>query len=191
MPIKAIIWDIGGVIARTEDLRPRDQLAADLGVTRDHLNNLFFSEISKIPNVEILHDLQLDRLCIVSFYVPDIHFNLIVRLLSDRFGIQTRGGCSCAGTYGHLLLGVDEATSEAITCQIDEGDLSQKPGWVRVSLHPTTTNAEVITITNAIKEVINNIKTWEQDYQFDPQYGDFFPKKNQTDPISLEDFDCY
>ena len=43
MPIKAVIWDIGGVIARTEDLAPRDQLAAELGVTRDHLNCIFFS----------------------------------------------------------------------------------------------------------------------------------------------------
>jgi len=43
MPIKAVFWDIGGVIARTEDLNPRDQLAADLGITRAYLNDLFFS----------------------------------------------------------------------------------------------------------------------------------------------------
>jgi len=173
-------------------IKLKEEMGTDKILQREkELNNLFYSEISKIPKVKILHNLQLERLCIVSFYVTDIHFNLIVRLLSDRFGIQTRGGCSCAGTYGHLLLGVDEATSEAITCQIDEGDLSQKPGWVRVSLHPTSTNAEVITIISAIKDIINNIKTWEQDYQFDPKYGDFFPKKNQPDPISLDDFDCY
>ena len=62
-----------------------------------------------------------DRLGIVSFYVEDLHYNLIVKLLNDRFGIQVRGGCSCAGTYGHYLLHVDPRRSGQITDKIDHG----------------------------------------------------------------------
>ncbi len=152
------------------------------------LVELFCSELSQIPSLEILHKQQNNRLCVISLYVLDIHFNLIVRLLSDRFGIQTRGGCSCAGTYGHILLGVDEKTSQEITCQIDEGDLTRKPGWVRVSMHPTSTDAEAKFIANAIKQIIENIKKWEKDYQFDPAIGDYFPKKKVAGFLSLNDF---
>ncbi len=79
----------------------------------------------------------------VSFYIDDLHFNLGVKLLNDKFGIQTRGGCSCAGTYGHYLLNIDPGRSHHITDLIDKGDYSEKPGWIRVSLHPTMTDEEV------------------------------------------------
>jgi len=157
----------------------------------EELCDLFFSELSRIPNLHILHDQLKERLCMISFYVTDIHFNLIVRLLSDRFGIQSRGGCSCAGTYGHILLGVDESTSESITCQIDAGDLSRKPGWVRVSLHPTTTDNEVVFIANSIKSILENIELWELDYQFDCSLGDYIPKQKNEDFLSLKAFDTY
>ncbi len=120
--------------------------------------------------------------------MPNIHYNLIVRLLSDRFGIQTRGGCSCAGTYGHILLGVDEQTSEEITCQIDQGDLSRKPGWVRVSLHPTTTDSEAKFIADCISQIVGNIRLWEKDYQFDSSMGDYLPIKTVAPSVSLDDF---
>lgn len=152
------------------------------------LVSLMYNELSKIPNLEILHKQHKDRLCVISFYVPDIHYNLIVRLLSDRFGVQTRGGCSCAGTYGHILLGVDEQTSEEITCQIDQGDLSRKPGWVRVSLHPTTTDSEAKFIADCISQIVGNIRLWEKDYQFDPSMGDYLPIKTVAPSVSLDDF---
>jgi selenocysteine lyase/cysteine desulfurase len=152
------------------------------------LVSLMYSELSKIPKLEILHKQHKERLCVISFYVPNIHYNLIVRLLSDRFGIQTRGGCSCAGTYGHILLGVDEQTSEEITCQIDQGDLSRKPGWVRVSLHPTTTDSEAKFIADCISQIVGNIRLWEKDYQFDPSMGDYLPIKTVAPTVSLDDF---
>ena len=104
------------------------------------------------------------RLGAISFYVDDIHYNLIVKLLNDRYGVQTRGGCSCAGTYGHYLLHVDPQRSKRITDKIDQGDLSEKPGWVRMSIHPTMTNDELYLITNAIKEIVENIDDWQNDY---------------------------
>ena len=98
-----------------------------------------------------------ERLGAISFYVEDIHYNLLVKLLNDRFGIQVRGGCSCAGTYGHYLLHVDPLHSKQITDKINAGDLSEKPGWVRMSIHPTMTNEELYLIINALKEIVKNI----------------------------------
>ncbi len=100
----------------------------------------------------------------------------MVRLLNDRFGIQMRGGCSCAGTYAHYLLHLDPNRSKRITDKIDRGDLSEKPGWVRMSLHPTMKNEEVNFITNAIKETINNIDNWSKDYEYSPKTNEFYNK---------------
>ena len=116
--------------------------------------------------MHILADNVEQRLGIISFYIDKIHFNLIVKLLNDRFGIQVRGGCSCAGTYGHYLLHIDQYVSKRITDKIDTGDLSEKPGWIRLSLHPTTSNQELYFILNAIKEIAGNIKKWEKDYAY-------------------------
>ena len=115
-----------------------------------------------------------NRLGAISFYVDDIHYNLIVRLLNDRYGIQTRGGCSCAGTYGHYLLHVDPQRSKRITDKIDIGDLSEKPGWVRMSIHPTMTNEELYLITTAIKEIVDNIDEWQKDYTYDIHKNEFY-----------------
>ncbi|TFH20393.1 MAG: aminotransferase class V-fold PLP-dependent enzyme, partial [Bacteroidia bacterium] len=89
--------------------------------------------LRSIKGIEILANNVDDRLGVISFYHPDIHFNLFVKLLNDRFGVQTRGGCACAGTYGHFLLEVSYDQSEEITEKISHGDLSEKPGWVRWS----------------------------------------------------------
>jgi selenocysteine lyase/cysteine desulfurase len=149
---------------------------------------LLCHELGQIPQVNVLHSSNSNRLCMISFYIIEIHYNLIVRILSDRFGIQSRGGCSCAGTYGHILLGVDHDASCAITNMIDEGDLSLKPGWVRISLHPTSTNAEAKFIADSIRAIIENIKEWEKDYQFSSSLGDFVPVKTEDPVISLADF---
>ncbi len=170
-------------------IKVKDQMGIDkIHLRERELVKLFFSEISKVPSINVLHDKPKHRLSIFSIYIKDIHFNLIVRILSDRFGIQTRGGCSCAGTYGHILLDVDETTSSSITCQIDEGDLSNKPGWVRISLHPTSTDEELMSIIDALKEIVANISTWEKDYEFDSCLGDYIPKVKQPRYLTLEDF---
>ena len=117
-----------------------------------------FEGFSKIDGLHILADNVKDRLGIFSFWFQHIHFNLIVKLLNDRFGIQVRGGCSCAGTYGHFLLNVSPEESKRITTKIMSGDLSEKPGFVRVSLHPTMTDEELDFIVNAVKEISENMR---------------------------------
>lgn len=146
------------------------------------LLDIAFKEMSKIKKLHILADNVKDRLGVISFYIENMHHNLIVKLLNDRFGIQMRGGCSCAGTYGHFLLNVDIDTSHKITDKINSGDLSDKPGWVRLSLHPTMTNEELTFIINAIKELVKNVKTWQKDYYFDKHSGEYY--HNTFPPLS-------
>ena len=130
-----------------------------------------------IPGLKILANHIEQRLAIISFYFDDIHYNLVVKILNDRFGIQMRGGCLCAGTYGHYLLHVDRPHSQAITERIDQGDLSTKPGWVRLSLHPTTTNNEVEYILDALRALRKNIGKWEKEYNYDVHKNEFSHKR--------------
>ena len=139
----------------------------------EHLVAKAFSELRKIPSVNILADNIEKRLGIISFYIEDIHYNLFVRLLSDRFGIQVRGGCACAGTYGHYLLNVSYNQSKEITDRINHGDLSTKPGWVRLSLHPTMKDSELDFVIDAIKQISLNYKEWQKDYAYDKYANEF------------------
>nr|WP_111307634.1 aminotransferase class V-fold PLP-dependent enzyme [Confluentibacter sediminis] len=147
------------------------QLKEKMGVqnilNREHeLNNIIFNRLSSVSNLKILAPEHTDRLGIFSFYIEDAHFNLVVRLLNDHFGIQTRGGCSCAGTYGHYLLNVNQTTSKAIEQKILEGCLLDRPGWVRMSIHPTMTNEDIEFICQAIIDVAHNYKKWEINYKY-------------------------
>jgi len=126
-----------------------------------------------IPGLHLLADNQPHRLGVLSFYIDDLHYNLAVRLLNDRFGIQCRGGCSCAGTYGHYLLSVSHEFSHSITCQIDAGNLSDKPGWVRVSIHPTMTDDEAHLIVRAVGEVAAQHRDWGRDYRYCSRSNEF------------------
>jgi len=91
------------------------------------------------PNIRILGNQDAWRLSILSFVVRHgdgvLHHNFVVALLNDLFGIQARGGCSCAGPYGHRLLGIDLTTSQSFECAIVEGAEGIKPGWVRVNFN--------------------------------------------------------
>jgi selenocysteine lyase/cysteine desulfurase len=140
-----------------------------------------FSGLRAIEGLSILADNDLKRIGVFSFYIAGIHHNLIVKLLNDRFGIQVRGGCSCAGTYGHFLLNVDFDTSHRITEQINRGDLSEKPGWVRMSVHPTMTNDELDKIIEAIRQVSIHAPSWIEDYEYALEMNEFFHKTKEKD----------
>lgn len=137
------------------------------------LLEIAFNKLSKIPKLKILAENVKNRLGVISFYIEDIHYNLIVKLLSDRYGVQVRGGCACAGTYGHFLLDVSYEKSKKITELINTGDLSLKPGWVRLSLHPTMTNQELNFIIDSIEQIVLNIQEWKLDYTYNKHTNEF------------------
>lgn len=139
----------------------------------EELLEIAFKGLNRIPNLFILAPAQTQRLGVISFYFTDIHYNLVVKLLSDRYGVQVRGGCACAGTYGHFLLDVSYEHSKQITELINHGDLSQKPGWVRLSLHPTMTNEELCIIINALAEIQTHHQEWIKDYVYDKHTNEF------------------
>ena len=157
------------------------QLKEKMGVEnileREHeIVDYVFGELEAVPNINILAGQHKNRLGVVSFYIDGLHFNLGVKLLNDKFGIQTRGGCSCAGTYGHYLLHVDQELSNSLTEKITLGDLIQKPGWIRMSIHPTTTNAEIKFVCDSIKALAENHQEWAKDYNYNKFTNEFLHK---------------
>jgi len=132
-----------------------------------------FDRLRAIHGIAILAAQQRRRLGIVSFIVEHAHYNLVVKMLNDRFGIQTRGGCSCAGPYGHYLLNIDKTRSAAIRETLLSGDVSGKPGWVRLSLHPTMTDEELDYILDAIEITVQRYDEWKRDYSYDPASNEF------------------
>jgi len=110
---------------------------------------------------------------VVSFVVKGVHHDLFVKMLNDRFGIQTRGGCSCAGTYGHMLLNVDEGKSHEILAAMRAGDKLRKPGWVRLSIHPTMTNEEIDIIMDSIETTALCLEEWKTDYSYNLSLGKY------------------
>ncbi len=149
------------------------------------LLEILMDGLAQIKNVHILEPDRRDRLAFVSFFVSTVHYNLLVKLLDDHFGIQTRGGCSCAGTYGHILLDIQYDYSQLIKNIIDQGNLTYKPGWVRISLHPTMREEEIYYIVDAVEQCITHAHRWQEAYYFDPKTAEFYPK-NSTDPFKFD-----
>ncbi len=155
-------------------VRLKEQMDVKAMEAREHeLLQRAFALLRDVPGLVILADQTEDRIGVISFYIEGIHYNLIVQLLNDRFGVQVRGGCSCAGTYGHYLLHVDWDKSHSITDRIDAGDLSAKPGWVRLSLHPTMTDQEMEYAIDGIRQIAENIDEWSRDYGYDNHTNEF------------------
>ena len=155
-------------------IKLKEKMGVDQILEREHeLLDIIWSKIFNIPNLHVLAEMHRERLGVISFYIDDLHYNLGVKLLNDKFGIQVRGGCSCAGTYGHYLLEVSQETSNSITSKINLGDLSNKPGWIRMSIHPTTTNEEVHYILEALEALAIHHKAWASNYIYNVKINEF------------------
>lgn len=162
------------VIKTALAVKLKEQMGVDNILEREkEIVDYVFDYLGKIPNLNILAPQHQNRLGVISFYIDELHYNLGVKLLNDKFGIQTRGGCSCAGTYGHYLLHVDQEQSNYLTDKITAGDLIQKPGWIRMSIHPTTTNAEIQYVCESIKAMAENFRDWAKDYSYNRSNNEF------------------
>jgi selenocysteine lyase/cysteine desulfurase len=128
------------------------------------------------PNIEILGNLAADRLSIVSFVVRRpggryLHHNFVVSLLNDVFGIQSRGGCSCAGPYGHRLLGIDIERSRRFEQEIIAGCEGIKPGWVRINFNYFISPAVFDYLVEAVHLVASHGWVLLPEYRFNPVSG--------------------
>lgn len=148
----------------------------------EELLDYVFERLETEPKISILAGEHKERLGVISILIGDLHHDLAVKMLNDRYGIQSRGGCSCAGTYGHYLLEIDHKKSDEIIGKMKAGNLMMKPGWVRLSIHPTTTNEEVVYVCNSLIELANNYEEWSEDYIFDQ--GKFTHHSESLQPYS-------
>ena len=128
------------------------------------------------PSIQILGNLEAQRLSIISFVVraPSgryLHHNFVVSLLNDLFGIQARGGCSCAGPYGHRLLGIDLDQSHEFDREISHGCEGIKPGWVRVNFNYFISEAVFSYVVEAVRLVARDGWRLLGDYRFEPMTG--------------------
>ena len=155
-------------------IRLKEKMGVQNILAREHeLLDKIWKKCATIPNLRVLADHHKNRLGVISFYIDNLHFNLAVKLLNDRFGIQMRGGCSCAGTYGHYLLEVSHEKSKLLTDEISKGFLANKPGWIRMSIHPTTNNDEMDFILDALEQLSLHHLEWMKDYVYDPHTNEF------------------
>ena len=144
------------------------------------------------PDLEVLGNLEAERLSIVSFVVRHgtryLHHELVVALLNDLFGIQARGGCSCAGPYGHRLLGIDEERSHAYERAIDAGCAGVKPGWVRINFTWFLTDAVIDFLIEAVRLVARDGWRLVDAYRFDPASGCWTHRGGRLPPpMSLDE----
>ncbi|MDH4141644.1 MAG: aminotransferase class V-fold PLP-dependent enzyme [Chloroflexota bacterium] len=173
------------------------QLKQNVGVEAIHAREASYLERAidawgEESSIGILGNPGLPRLSIVSFTVRHdgryLHHNLVVALLNDLFGIQSRGGCSCAGPYGHRLLGIDIETSHAFEREIARGCEGIKPGWTRVSFNYFISEAVFDYLVRAVALVARQgwrLAPW---YRFEPATGMWRHAAGTPEPpLSLHD----
>jgi hypothetical protein len=142
----AVRREEGGTPAIVESIRAglvfklQQQVGTDLIEQKEHdFVSRALARWSDNENIEVLGDLSADRLSIVSMRIKhkgrDLHYGFVVALLNDLFGIQARGGCSCAGPYGHSLLNIDRDMSNKLAAEIDNGSMMLRPGWTRLNFN--------------------------------------------------------
>ncbi|HEX6946283.1 MAG TPA: aminotransferase class V-fold PLP-dependent enzyme [Acidimicrobiia bacterium] len=195
----------GGTPAIVESIRAGLVFALKERVGTDLIRKLEHEWITRAieswmenPNIRILGNPEAERLSIVSFLVraPShlgedryLHHNFVVALLNDLFGIQARGGCSCAGPYGHRLLGIDHETSARFEKEVLQGCNLIKPGWVRVNFNYFIPEEEFDYIVQAVHLVAE--KGWRllPLYTYDSATGEWSHRDGQpVPPLTLEGF---
>jgi hypothetical protein len=143
------------------------------------------------PAIRILGNHMAPRLSILSFLIRHadgyLHHNFVVALLNDLFGVQARGGCSCAGPYGHRLLGIDLATSREFESEVLLGYEGIKPGWVRVNFNYFISEATFDFVLKAVDFVASHGYKLLPQYRFDAKTGQWWHRAGRPEPpVCLE-----
>lgn len=193
----------GGTPAIIESIRAglvfalKQQIGAPLIQAREHtFHERALSVWRANPAIEVLGNAQADRLSITSFLIrrPSgryLHHNFVVALLNDLFGIQVRGGCSCAGPYGHRLLHIDAATSREFEHEIVAGCEGIKPGWARLNFNYFLSDEVADYLIEAVDIVAGDGWRFLPDYTFEPNSGLWRHRRQPAEPplrLGLLDF---
>jgi hypothetical protein len=146
-----------------------------IAAREEHLWRHVLCRWAGTPGIEVLGNHQSRRLSIVSFRIRHgpryLHHNFVVAVLNDLFGIQARGGCSCAGPYGHRLLAIGAARSHAFCEEVGHGCDGVKPGWARVNLNYFISPATAGYIAAAVELIAADGYRLLPGYRFDPHTG--------------------
>ncbi len=150
-------------------------------------------QLQEAPGLELLGPANAERLPIFSLRFRsdegELHYGFVVRLLNDLFGIQARGGCSCAGPYGHTLLNLTPEHSEALAAEVRRGFGCLRPGWVRFNLHWLSTEEEVDYVLSAMALIARWGSRLLPSYTLDTKTGLWQHREFQeAPPASLNDF---
>ena len=153
----------------------------------------FLKRLRKIPNIRLVGRYAAPDLTpIVSFNIAHegkiLHPKLVTKVLNDLFGIQSRAGCSCAGPYGHRLLGIDAKRSERFRSLISRGYQGIKPGWVRINIHYTFDKGDIDFLAKAIDFAARKGHLFLRDYAFDWKTGEWrhLDFREEKTELSLE-----
>lgn len=143
-----------------------------------------FERWAQHPDIDILGNRNVDRLAIISFVIKygdkSLHHDFVVTLLNDLFGIQARGGCSCAGPYGHRLLHISDEVSRAYEQLVLQGENGLKPGWVRLGFNYFFDEETVDYIISAVELIAEHGWKLLPAYLFDPHSGAWQHHKGKT-----------
>ena len=138
------------------------------------------------PKLELLGNLDAPRLAVLSFLVRSgdryLHPRFVVRLLNDLFGIQSRGGCACAGPYGHALLGIDLERSRRYLRGIQAGWDGIKPGWTRLNFNYFIAEAEFEFLLSSIEFIAEHGEKFLSLYELDWHTGAWKHAKDAAHP---------
>ncbi|XP_045827266.1 probable cysteine desulfurase [Trifolium pratense] len=166
-----------------EEIEKREQLYINKALKRLMPN----------PNIEILGNISTKRQAILSFVIYSttnitkiLSGSFVATLLNDLFGIQARGGCACAGPYGHDLLNINESQSLAVRSAIQEGYIGVKPGWTRVSFPYYMGEEDFEFILAAIEFVATYGQRFISLYKFDLKNGSWKIKKQKLEILLNE-----
>ncbi|GGF60541.1 Selenocysteine lyase/Cysteine desulfurase [Mameliella alba] len=144
---------------------------------------------SQNDRIELLGQPDAQALPIFSFRVRDgqgglVHHQFFTRLLSDRYGVQARGGCACAGPYGHRLLGLGRSESDATIEALERGEETAKPGWVRLNLSALMSDTKVNSIIEAVDNLARTAPDYVKDYRVDTGTARFNAVTASKDPLA-------
>ena len=191
----------GGTPAIVESIRAGLVFQLKHAVGSDRIRDLEESFITRAieswstnPNIKLLGNPEAERLSIVSFVIRHgdryLHHNFVVALLNDLFGIQSRGGCSCAGPYGHRLLNIDLETSTEFEREITRGCEGIKPGWVRVNFNYFISELVFDFIVEAVHLIANEGWRLLPYYEFEAASGLWEHREGRGEaPLSLSEID--